>query len=169
MLDLEGEYVTAKDYVGLPQPVQRPHPPIMIGGGGRVVLSYAAREADIVSINNGPMQTDADGVTPQEHARTRIETVRDAAGTRLAALDIEGSAFFTIVTDDITAGAERLGAALRVPPAQLPDHPNVLVGPVDELVERLEERRETYGINYVTVQQSDLRAFAPVVEKLAGC
>src|SRR5438094_8938838 len=34
-----------------PQPVQRPHPPIIIGGGGRRVLSHAAREADIVSVN----------------------------------------------------------------------------------------------------------------------
>jgi alkanesulfonate monooxygenase SsuD/methylene tetrahydromethanopterin reductase-like flavin-dependent oxidoreductase (luciferase family) len=133
------------------------------------VLSYAAREADIVSINNVPMQADADAVTPQQHARTRIETVREAAGARLADLDIEASAFFTIVTDDISAGAERLGSALRVPPAQLPDHPNVLIGSIDQLVQRLEERRETYGVNYVTVQQSDMRAFAPVVEKLAGC
>ena len=169
LLDVEGEYATAKDYVGLPQPVQRPHPPIMIGGGGRVVLGYAAREADIVSINNVPMQTDAEGVTPQEHALTRIETVRTAAGPRLDGLDIESSGFFTIVTDDIPAAAARLGAALRTPPDDLPDHPNVLLGTVDQIIDRLQGRRETYGVNYVTVQQSDMRAFAPVVDRLAGC
>jgi alkanesulfonate monooxygenase SsuD/methylene tetrahydromethanopterin reductase-like flavin-dependent oxidoreductase (luciferase family) len=141
----------------------------MIGGGGRFVLSYAARAADIVSINNVPMQTDADGGTPQDHARTRIETVRNAAGPRLADLDIESSAFFTVVTEDIELAAERLGAALRTPSAGLPDHPNVLLGTVDQMVERLQERRETYGVNYVTVQQSDMRAFAPVVDRLAGC
>jgi probable F420-dependent oxidoreductase len=169
LLALDGEFATAKDYIGLPQPVQRPHPPIMIGGGGRFVLSYAAREADIVSINTVPMQTDADGGTPQDHARTRIETVRNAAGPRLADLDIESSAFFTVVTEDIELAAERLGAALRTPSAGLPDHPNVLLGTVDQMVERLQERRETYGVNYVTVQQSDMRAFAPVVDRLAGC
>ena len=169
VLDLEGEFATAKDYIGLPQPVQRPHPPIMIGGGGRVVLSYAANEADIVSINNVPMQADADGVTPREHALARIETVRSAAGQRLDLLDIESCGFFTIVTDDIPAAAARLGTALRTPPDDLPDHPNVLIGTVDQIVQCLQERRETYGVNYVTVQQSDMRAFAPVVDRLAGC
>src|SRR5688500_8697486 len=41
--------VTAMD--GLPKPVQRPHPPLLIGGGGKRVLSIAGREADIVGIN----------------------------------------------------------------------------------------------------------------------
>ena len=169
VLALKGEFATAKDYIGLPQPVQRPYPPIMIGGGGRVVLSYAAREADIVSINNVPMQTDSNGVTPQEHALARIETVRTAAGPRLDQLDIESSAFFTVVTDDVPAAADRLGAALRTPAADLPDHPNVLLGTVDRIVEILQERRLTYGTNYVTVQQSDMQAFAPVVDRLTGC
>ena len=30
-----GEHYTITDYDALPKPVQRPHPPIMIGGGGR--------------------------------------------------------------------------------------------------------------------------------------
>ena len=33
---------------GFPKPVQKPHPPILIGGGGKRVLGIAAREADIV-------------------------------------------------------------------------------------------------------------------------
>ena len=46
-----GEHYTITDYDGLPKPVQRPRPPILIGGGGKRVLSIAAREADIVGIN----------------------------------------------------------------------------------------------------------------------
>ncbi|HEX5940451.1 MAG TPA: LLM class flavin-dependent oxidoreductase, partial [Dehalococcoidia bacterium] len=50
-LTYEGRYykITALD--GLPKPVQKPHPPILIGGGGKRVLSIAAREADIISVN----------------------------------------------------------------------------------------------------------------------
>lgn len=48
------------------------------------------------------------------------------------------------------------------------EHPNVLLGRVDELTERLVERRETYGVNYVTVQPSVVEAFAPIVAELAG-
>lgn len=169
LLDLDGEYATAKDYIGLPQPVQRPHPPVMIGGGGPVVLRFAAQEADIVSLNNVSMRTEEDGTTPQQQALSRISTVRKAAGGRLDSLDIESSAFFTTVTDDVTSAAERLGAAIKAPAADLPEHPNVLLGSVEAIVERLQERRQLYGVNYVTVQQSDMRAFAPVVAKLTGC
>jgi hypothetical protein len=48
------------------------------------------------------------------------------------------------------------------------EHPNVLLGRVDELTDRLIERRETYGVNYVTVQQSAVEAFAPIVTELTG-
>ena len=43
-----GEHYTITELDGWPKPVQRPHPPFMIGGGGRRVLTLAAREADIV-------------------------------------------------------------------------------------------------------------------------
>ena len=46
-----GEHYTITDYDGQPKPVQRPHPPILIGGGGRAGAVIAAREADIVGIN----------------------------------------------------------------------------------------------------------------------
>ena len=43
-----GEHYTITGHDGLPKPVQRPQPPLFIGGGGRRVLTLAAREADIV-------------------------------------------------------------------------------------------------------------------------
>ena len=51
LFSFEGTHYTITDYDGQPKPAQRPHPPILIGGGGRRVLSIAAREADIVGIN----------------------------------------------------------------------------------------------------------------------
>ena len=46
-----GEHYRITDYASWPKPVQQPGPPILIGGGGKRVLSIAAREADIVGIN----------------------------------------------------------------------------------------------------------------------
>src|SRR5450631_1248337 len=46
-----GEHYTVTGAVGAPLPHRRPHPPIIIGGGGRRVLGIAAREADIVGVN----------------------------------------------------------------------------------------------------------------------
>ena len=45
-----GEHYTITDYDAYPKPVQRPHPPFLIGGGGRRTLTLAAREADIVGL-----------------------------------------------------------------------------------------------------------------------
>jgi hypothetical protein len=45
-----GEHYSIRELTGVPTPVQRPRPPIMIGGGGRKVLSVAARQADIVQL-----------------------------------------------------------------------------------------------------------------------
>ena len=46
-----GAHYTIAGVIGTPQPIRRPHPKICIGGGGRRILSLAAREADIVAVN----------------------------------------------------------------------------------------------------------------------
>ncbi|MCX4090812.1 TIGR03621 family F420-dependent LLM class oxidoreductase [Nocardia sp. alder85J] len=168
-LDIAGDYVTARDYAGLPLPVQRPHPPIMIGGSRRRVLSLAGREADIASISNVPFDpVDAAGRTPQQEAARRLGFVRDAAGDRFGDIDIESSPFFTAVTADPAAALSGIATVLRISADGLGDHPNVLTGTVDEIADRLLERREIYGANYITVQQTEFAAFAPVVELLTG-
>ena len=50
-VDFTGKYYTITHLEGFPKPVQRPHPPILIGGGSKRMLSIAGREADIVSLN----------------------------------------------------------------------------------------------------------------------
>src|SRR5207253_6767082 len=57
-VNFSGKHYTINGLVGLPKPVQRPHPPILIAGGGKRVLSLAAREADIVGLH---IKTYADG------------------------------------------------------------------------------------------------------------
>jgi hypothetical protein len=39
---------------------------------------------------------------------------------------------------------------------------------VDQVVDTLQARRATLGINYVTVQQDRADSFAPVVDRLRG-
>jgi len=46
-----GTYYTIRDYDGQPKPIQRPHPPFLIGGTRRRVLRIAAREADVVRLD----------------------------------------------------------------------------------------------------------------------
>src|SRR5215475_13043117 len=109
-----GEHVNVNGYVGTPQPVQRPHPPIMIGGAGRRVLAYAAREADIVSVSTVPfVPYNEDGLTPQQEAARRFSYIETAAGTRIGDLDIESSPFFISITDS-AAEAERTHERIAV-------------------------------------------------------
>ncbi|QFG22263.1 TIGR03621 family F420-dependent LLM class oxidoreductase [Actinomadura sp. WMMB 499] len=171
---LDGAHVRVGGYSGLPAPVQRPHPPIMIGGSRRRVLSLAAREADIVSMATLPwVPVDDAGRTPAQEAERRLRMVRDAAGERFGALELESSPYVLEVTDAAGDALERWAARLRtaVPGVRaetLRDHPNVLAGSVEHIVERLRERRETLGVSYITVPRNRIDAFAPVVERLTG-
>ena len=165
-----GDHVRVHGYSGLPVPVQRPRPPIMIGGSRKRVLSLAGREADIVSLANVPWVPVNDaGLTPDQEAQRRVGFVREAAADRFAGLDIESSPYFSEVTDRAGPALERMGARMRgADPEVLRDHPNVLVGTVAEIVERLQERRETLGVNYVTIPQEQADSFAPVCAALTG-
>jgi probable F420-dependent oxidoreductase len=168
-LDYSGDFVRVHGYAGRPRPVQQPHPPIMIGGGGQRVLSLAGREADIVSISSVPfVARDADGLDPQAVAQRRIKFVRTAAGERYAQLDVESSPYFTEITDDPETVLAGLAKSTGIAADLLRDHPNVLIGSSESVVELLHSRRETLGVNYVTVQQTQIESFAPVVALLHG-
>jgi probable F420-dependent oxidoreductase len=168
-LDYTGEFVRVSGYAGRPRPVQRPHPPIMIGGGGQRVLSLAGREADIVSISSVPFAArDADGLDPQSVAQRRIGFVRVAAGERYRDLDVESSPYFTEITDDPETALAGIAKTSGISADVLRNHPNVLIGSPESVGELLRSRRESLGVNYVTVQQSQIESFAPVVALLHG-
>jgi probable F420-dependent oxidoreductase len=168
-LDCSGDFVQVRGYAGRPRPVQRPHPPIMIGGGGQRILSLAGREADIVSISSVPfVARDAEGLDPQAVAQRRIGFVRAAAGDRYSGLEVESSPYFTEITDDPETALAAIAKATGIAVDLLRDHPNVLVGSPESVAETLRSNRDTLGVNYVTVQQSQLESFAPVVAQLRG-
>jgi probable F420-dependent oxidoreductase len=169
-LELTGRFTAARGYSGLPLPVQSPHPPVMIGGSRRRVLALAGREADIASLANVPWVARNDlGLTPQQEAARRVGFVREAAGPRIDGIDIESSPYFSEVTARADTALAAMGARMRnADPEVLRDHPNVLVGTVPEIVDRLQQQRETIGVNYVTIPQDQVDSFAPVCARLSG-
>ena len=85
-----------------------------------------------------------------------------------AQLDVESSPYFTEITDDPETVLAGLAKSTGIAADLLRDHPNVLIGSSESVVELLHSRRETLGVNYVTVQQSQIESFAPVVALLHG-
>jgi probable F420-dependent oxidoreductase len=171
-VSFKGEHFRVEGFEGRPKPVQRPHPPLMIGGGGERVLSLAAREADIVSFNfnNRSGVIGADGVqtSTAELTAQKVEWVRRAAGARFSEIELEIGAYFTFVSDQAETMAEGMGNAFGLSGDAMREHPHALFGSVDAICNELSRRRELYGISYVTVGDHVMNDFAPVVARLAG-
>src|SRR5205823_10888123 len=85
-----GQHYQITNLVGLPKPRQQPHPPILIGGGGRSILSLAAREANIVGL--APRVPDATGSARHSLSGAatlqKVDWIRAAAGDRFEDLEI---------------------------------------------------------------------------------
>jgi probable F420-dependent oxidoreductase len=174
-VDVRGQYVHAVGFEGVPKPADRPGgalPPLMIGGGSRRMLGVAGREADIVSLNfdNSSGRIGPLGVASStaELTAAKIGWIRDGAGDRFDDIEIEIGAYFTVITDDRAKTLDKMGSMLGLSAEQFGQHPHALVGSVEAVCEQIIERREAYGISYITVGRPVMEAFAPVVERLAG-
>jgi len=171
-LTFQGRHYSISELEGHPKPVQRPHPPIVMGGGGRRMLSIAGREADVVGINAnlgaGRVGREmAADVTPAAFHR-KIGWVREAAGPRFHEIELQVQTFFLAVTDDRDATAAVVGQGFGLGAAEVLQIPLVLIGSVGQMADELQRRREMFGISYITVQADAIESFAPVVARLAG-
>jgi len=168
----QGEFAKVSGFAGSPLPVQKPMPPLMIGGGAKRILSLAAREADIVSFNfnNRAGVIGPDGVSSSTASATaeKVEWVKAAAGDRFKDIELEIGAYFSVITDQVQPVAEQMAGMMGLPVEEILQHPNVLLGSVDTICDTLQERRERYGFSYITVGGDNAQAMAPVVAKLAG-
>ncbi|MGH2401213.1 MAG: TIGR03621 family F420-dependent LLM class oxidoreductase [Candidatus Limnocylindria bacterium] len=154
-----------------PAPVQRPHPRIMLGGGGPRVLRLAAQEAQIVSF---VPQFSSRGRPMLRHATeaalaARVGQVRSAAGQRFDDLELNifvGDAGVVGGPQPISAS---LGALLKsAGPAMAGGSPYLLYGTVDQLRDQLLRRRERTSISSYGIPARAMEAFAPLVAQLAG-
>ncbi len=175
----EGRHYRITGHDARPKPIQRPHPPILIGAGGKRMLSFAAREADIIGINlvglGNDRWADTNVADATEQATDRkVGWIREAAGARFDDIELSVSVAYVIETDDRDALAASIAAGLPTvegEPARADRvlaSPHVLIGTTDEMTATLEERRERWGISYHVFQPDVADAVAPIVAKLAG-
>lgn len=176
-LTFHGSHYRITGLDGLPKPVQRPHPPLLVGGGGRRVLAIAAREADLVGVHcnlrRGELDRDAAADLAAERVEEKVGWVHEAAreaGRSPDELELQFSTYLCRITDaplsaqaSVSTFAEHLAADADL----VARSPAVLVGSVEECAERLEERRERFGLSYLNLG-GDVENVAPLVARLAG-
>lgn len=171
-----GEHYRINDHDGEPKPIQRPHPPLMIGGGGRRTLSLAAREADVVGLaprTAGAQRVDPRSITWAATAE-KIEWVREAAGPRFDSLvfNVYPSAWPVTITDDPRVVAReaiddlRARTGIAITEDEVLGSPHVFIGSIAGIIDKFQALREGLGITSIMV--GDVDELGPVVERLAG-
>jgi probable F420-dependent oxidoreductase len=168
-----GSHYTVTDLKAFPKPLQHPSPPILMGGGGKRLLTLAGQEADIVGLHlkvNENGTVDASERTEAALAQ-KVEWVRRAAGERFAAVELNLLVGSVIITQHQQQAAEQYiceSGRPFVTAEQLLASPYVLIGSIEQLIERIQRLREQFGISYLVLDADHMEAFAPVVARLAG-
>jgi len=170
--DFSGAHYTINRYDAQPLPVQRPHPPIIVGGGGPKLLHLAGRTADIVGINPnlraGAITADAAKDSLVDVTRQKLGWIREGAGDRFDDLELQIRYFVAAITDDARGFAEMLAPGFGISPDDALSSSVACVGTVDAVCDLLVQRREEWGVSYCVFGEDAFEDFAPVVARLAG-
>ncbi len=175
-----GAHYTITDHDGQPKPVQRPRPPLFIGGGGRRTLSLAGQAADIVGLAPRLIQTDPTDPRADPRSITlaataeKIDWVREAAGERFDRLELNVYPTTVPITVTDHARAEARSVVHRfkartgfdVTEDEILESPHIFIGSITGLVDKFVALRERLGIS--SILTGDIDELAPVVERLAG-
>jgi probable F420-dependent oxidoreductase len=166
----EGSYYRVHEQGDFPRAVQRPRPPVLVGGGGKRLLSLAAREADIVGLNPAHPPDGAGvlaGATAAATAR-KIAWIREAAGDRTGPPELNIRVYDAAVTRAWSGAAGQMASRSGLSLEDVLDSPHLLVGDVARVTDEIVRYRELYGISYFVVTTDAFRELAPVVARLAG-
>jgi probable F420-dependent oxidoreductase len=161
-----GVYYQVSDVVLDPLPVQRPHPPLLIGGGGRTVLELAAREADILNVasmtardGRGPR---VDDMGPARFLR-KLEILEAASGARREALELS----ISVQAVGIDRPPVMEHAMLREQVDLMRDTPYVFSGSVEGIAEQILGWKERHRLTYFLFHGvSQLDGLARIVERV---
>lgn len=164
----DGEHYSV-DMDGQPKP---PGPTLLIGGGGRRMLTLAGREADIVGISGAGVsnRTELAGevVKAADLMDQKLEWIRTGAGDRFDEIELHILIYEASVHADRQRGAAELATKWGSTPDQILESPHFLVGTHEEIRADIIERRERWGISYLAFPRPYWSMMAPVVEDLTG-
>src|SRR6266446_8510244 len=144
-----GQHYSVSSLNTFPKPLQRPHPPILVGAASSRMLSIAARHADIIGLQT-------------------VSTTRGVLAQDPIELSMVAS---VIITDHRQEAAEQFARDRgwrNTAADEVLTMPSVFIGTVDHIVDEMRGRRERYGISYYVLFDQLMESVAPLVTRLAG-
>jgi alkanesulfonate monooxygenase SsuD/methylene tetrahydromethanopterin reductase-like flavin-dependent oxidoreductase (luciferase family) len=176
MATIDGTWVVAHELPIAPVPAVAPR--ILLGGGSDRLLDIAGRYADVLDLNGSSRRTKVAGPDlPAADARrrltttsadleesvTRVSCAAEAAGRPRNAVTLSvlvGWMEFCAASEVATI-SERLCRDNGLPPQSLDDCPYALLGEPAQMIDKLQERRERFGLEMVIIAGSiDPRCFS---------
>lgn len=176
-VDHEGRYYRAGGLVGSPSPVQRPHPPLLVGGAQRQMLTWAGSVADIVSISPSWEARRFGDIPPavsvEEGMDRQVGWIRDgavAAGRPPSEVELSLTALPVTVTSRPVTDEDlaRAGAPHGLDAVGAARAPYVLVGSVEQMAETILARHQRWGVANWVVPVEVAEVFAPVLRRILG-
>jgi probable F420-dependent oxidoreductase len=172
-----GKYYRVTNAVCLPKPVQKPHPPIMVGGSGNGILRRAGEWADIIHMvpvlgAAGTTTVDEVGKFTDASLPEKLQRVRAAeakAGRPKDSVRFGSTIFNYALTasPEHTRGmAERLSILFKLPTEDILKHPITLIGTPEEMVDELRRREEVHGLSLLAINFADLDQIRDFGEKV---
>lgn len=161
----KGEFYEVTDFQSFPMPVQDPVP-LMIGGRGKRMLSWAAKHAQIISI----LAATSEGGNKLAGFEQQLAWIEEAGGRERDDLLLGIRIPFGKVAgpgESGTGTAEAFAAQLRMPIEEALASPFLLVGDLPMIRDHLLEVAETYGTTYITVSENTAWDLVPLVAELA--
>jgi probable F420-dependent oxidoreductase len=165
-----GDYYRVEKAEVRPKTLQRPHPPLLIAGGGPEILALAGREADIVAIvaagvtGSGKLPPDSFTL---DTMRTQIGLVRGAAGDRFGAIEL--SMFLDcVLTDDREKTIAELAENGKVEPDLLRKSAYRGIGTLRDIRDHILRIRDAIGVTYFCLRGPDVEKLGPILAELTG-
>ncbi len=152
-----------------PRPAQPSGPPLLLAGWGDRLLRVAADHADIIGFTGAAAARDGASLQMAglEEMAERVGYVRGLLGARADQVELNIHIQRVVPPQDRAAVLEVFGPALPPEVADTPEElPTLLIGTPEEMAQRLRDRRERYGISYITVLEDSMENFAPVIDLL---
>jgi probable F420-dependent oxidoreductase len=155
-----GEFYRLHDCILWPKPVQQPHPPILLGGGGKGLLRVAAKHADVVNIISdagkpGYIKLANVAKLTSDAFTAKVRFVREEAarhGRDGRAIRISNVIFSTILTDSPAATrttAEGMAPMFGTTVEGMLRAPMALIGTPEECARELRRRAREWDVSQV--------------------